>query len=112
MRERLRNDEGVALITVLMMIVMISIVSTLMLTDAIRQRQQSEFLEREDVVLAGTEALLERYAAKVTLDPLYYLHMVDEAERTRLCTDTGSLGYGLTVDPGNDWYDDCTTWTA
>lgn len=110
MRDRWRNDEGIALITVLMMIMMISVVSTLLLTDALRQRQQSEFLEREDVVLAGTEALLERYAAKVTLDPLYFLHMVDEAERTRLCTDTGSIGFGLTVDPGNTWYDDCTTW--
>lgn len=105
------DDSGVALITVLMAIVMISAVTTLLLTQAIRQLEQAEFAEREDIVLAGTEALLERYATKMTLDPLYYLHTVDEAERTRRCQTTSSVIYNTTVDPGNAWSDDCTAWT-
>ena len=71
MRERFREDQGIALITVLMMIMMISIVSTLLLTDAIRQRQQSEFIEREDVVLVVTAERVDRRArwVKAFRDP-------------------------------------------
>lgn len=115
MRDRLRRlrgeDSGVALITVLMAIVMMSAVVTLLLTQSIRQLEQAEFLEREDIVLAGTEAMLERYATKMTLDPLYYLHTVDESERARVCDTVTSLIFGVTVQPGNAWSDDCTEWT-
>ncbi len=115
MRERLRQpgreDAGVALITVLMAIAMMSAVVTLLLTQSIRQLEQAEFLEREDVVLAGTEAILERYASKMTLDPLYYLHTVDESERARLCTTTTSTIFGDTVQPAAAWSDDCPDWT-
>lgn len=112
MRERLRDDDqGVALITVLMAIVMMSAVVTLLLTQSIRQLEQAEFLEREDIVLAGTEAILERYATKMTLDPLYYLHTVDEAERSRRCDTATSLLFNTVVNPGGAWEDDCTEWT-
>ncbi len=115
MRERLRliaqQDGGLALITVLMAITMISAVVTLLLTQSIRQLEQAEFLEREDIVLAGTEAMLERYASKMTLDPLYYLHKVDESERARVCDTTGLPTTGVTVQPGNAWDSRCVDWT-
>jgi len=115
MPSRLRSvwhqDGGLALITVLMAITMISAVVTLLLTQSIRQLEQAEFLEREDIVLAGTEAMLERYASKMTLDPLYYLHTVDESERARQCDTAGLPTSGSTIQPGNPWDSKCVDWT-
>ncbi len=105
------REEGVALITALVTVLLVSIVTALILTLAVRQEQQSSFQRREDTVIAGTEALLDRYASKITLDPLFYLHYVDEAERARLCSDSGSASYGKVTEPGNGWDDTCGAWS-
>jgi hypothetical protein len=109
---RLRNDSGLALATVLVTIFMLTMFTTLLLREAVTQRQQSEFQAREDVVVAGAEAMLERYAAKLTLDPLYFMHWVDEVERARVCDTPASAGYGQpAVQPGNAWpWSDCEEW--
>ena len=102
----LRNDEsGVALITVVMALLLIGAFTVLVGQLALSQQQQSDFQAREDGTIAGAEAMLERYATKMTLDPLYYLHKVDEAERTRSCN-----SFPLVVDPGGDWDDTCLDW--
>ncbi len=110
---RLRNDSGLALATVLVTIMLLTMFTTLLLREAITQRQQSEFQAREDVVVAGAEAMLERYAAKLTVDPLYFMHWVDEGERARVCDTLTSAGYGQpAVQPGNAWpWPDCEEWT-
>ncbi len=110
---RLRNDSGLALATVLVTILMLSMFTALLLRQAVTQRQQSEFQAREDVVVAGAEAMLERYAAKLTVDPLYFIHWVDEGEHARVCDKPASAGYGQpAVQPGKAWpWSDCEVWT-
>ncbi len=110
---RLRNESGLALATVLVTILLLSMFTTLLLREAVTQRQQSEFQAREDVVVTGAEAMLERYAAKLTIDPLYFVHWVDEGERARVCQTTTSAGFGQpAVQPGNQWpWSDCEEWT-
>lgn len=71
---------------------------------------QSGFQAREDAVLAGAEAMLDRYAAKLSIDPLYYQRFVDEAEAPRRCTDTSSPAFPSVVNPGNPWITDCSSW--
>ena len=70
----------------------------------------SQTQRRDDTLVAGGEAMLERYAAKLTIDPLYYLNRVDEAEMPRRCADTGSSNYGLRSEPGTAWFANCTSW--
>ena len=110
---RLRDDSGLALATVLVAILLLTMFTTLLLREAVTQRQQSEFQAREDIVVAGAEAMLERYAAKLTVDPLYFMHWVDEGERARVCETPTSAGYGQpAVQPGNAWpWPDCEEWT-
>ncbi len=106
--DRLRRDErGIALLTVLSFLLVVGAIAVLLTRLAISQLNQSDFQEREDVTIAGTEAILERYAAKMTLDPLYYAHRVDEAERTRVCDADPSI----VRNPGEDWDDTCTSWS-
>ena len=77
--------------------------------DGVREYTNAQYHRRDDTVIAGAEGMLERYASKLTVDPLYYLHYVDEAEMPRTCTDPGPDN-GLTVQPGNAWFPDCTVW--
>jgi hypothetical protein len=77
---------------------------------ALSDLQGAQHERREDTILVGAEAMLERYAAKLTIDPYYYRHYVDEAELPRRCSDVSSSSYGVVVQPGNAWIDDCTAW--
>ncbi len=106
----LRRDEGTALITAILIGTVIMGFSVLLAQLSVREVRQASFQEQEDVTLAATEAMLERYATKLTLDPAYYFHRVDEAERTRVCTDVSSVSLGVSFDPGSDWDDSCGTW--
>lgn len=110
MRDPARRDEGSALITAILIGMVIMGFSVLLAQLSVREVRQASFQEQEDVTLAGTEAMLERYATKLTLDPAYYFHRVDEGERARVCTDAGSVSFGATVNPGNVWDDSCGTW--
>ncbi|RPI24136.1 MAG: hypothetical protein EHM57_03085, partial [Actinobacteria bacterium] len=106
-----RDDErGVAMLTVVMGMLAIVLMTVMIQRLASIQNSASGFQAREDIVLATTEAMLERYAAKLTIDPFYYQQYVDEAEAPRTCTDSDSSGFGSMVAPGNAWVTDCTTW--
>lgn len=108
----LRSDQrGVAMLTVVMGMLAIVLMTVMIQRLATMQNSSSSFQAREDIVLATTEAMLERYAAKLTIDPFYYQRYVDEAEGPRTCTDTDSAGFGSEVDPGNVWFTDCTSWS-
>jgi len=86
------------------------LIVTLVFRNAEQEYRDSQMLRRQDTLVVAAEAMLERYAAKMTLDPLYYQHFVDHAEAPRRCTDTASSGYGMVVAPGGAWYADCRTW--
>ncbi len=108
---RLRDEGGFALGTVIIGVFTIVILTVLLSRLAVNQTDRADLGKREDTVLAGTEAMLERYAAKMTIDPSYYLSYVDEAEAPRVCTDSTSSNYGAVVGPGNTWVEDCETWS-
>jgi len=107
----MRRERGAALATVVMLVMFVSLAVILLLKVATSQYQQSRAQEREDVVVAGAEAILDRYAAKLTIDSRYYLHWVDEAERARVCETVGAPTYGDVVQPGHAWDERCDTWS-
>jgi len=104
------SEAGIAMVTVIMGVLAIVLMTVLIQQITIQQTTQSDFQAKEDSVLATTEAILERYAAKLTIDPVYYQRWVDESEGPRVCTDVGSLWNGAQVNPGNPWHEDCQTW--
>lgn len=106
-----RNEEGVALAIVIMGILAIALLTFLVQRLATTQLTQSDFVASEDTVLAAGEAIMERYATKLSIDPLYYQRYVDEAEAPRRCSDATSGSFGTVVAPGNSWVTDCATWT-
>lgn len=106
-----RRDEGFAMMTVVMGLGAIVVLATVVFQGALREYDGAQYQRRDDTLIAGAEAMLERYATKLTIDPLYYLSWVDEAELPRRCTQNGSSGNGDVVQPGNAWFDDCFTWT-
>jgi len=108
---RLRNQEGMAIATVMALMLFISVAVALLLKVATSQYRDAATQEKEDVVVAGAEAILDRYAAKLTIDARYYLHWVDEAERARRCQTTTAASYGDLVEPGNPWDSGCLSWT-
>ena len=112
MLERVRKEEsGVALAVVVMGVVAIALVTILLQRIATTQMNQSNFIAGEDAVLAAGEAMLERYAAKLTIEPLYYQLQVDEAEAPRRCDDPRSASFDVVVNPGSSWPANCATWT-
>ncbi len=106
-----RDDEsGAALLSVIMSMGALIVIVSLLYQVALSNHQHAQYERREDTILVGAEAMLERYAAKLTIDPLYYRHYVDEAELARRCTDASSAYYNQVTEPGNAWFDDCVTW--
>lgn len=105
------RDDGVALALVMLGISVVAGLGIVIGHEAVAQNNHAHYQKRDDVLVANGEALLDRYAAKLTIDPAYHLHWVDEAERTRRCTD-GTIPANLNVEvgPGNAWLDGCRTW--
>lgn len=106
-----RREGGFALMAVIMGVGAIVVLVVLIFQSALREYSGSQYQRRDDTLVAGAEALLERYAAKLTIDPMYYRNRVDEAEMPRRCTDSRSASHSLVVEPGNAWFADCTTWS-
>ncbi|VAW03201.1 hypothetical protein MNBD_ACTINO02-3082 [hydrothermal vent metagenome] len=110
LRQLYGDEKGVAMAIVVMGMLAIILMTVMIQSLATSQLNQADYFKREDTVLAGTEAMLERYATKLSIDPLYYQRYVDEAEAPRVCSDTTSTGYNTTVLPGNNWISTCATW--
>jgi len=110
MSDRMRDERGFALMAVVMGIGALLFIVIVIFQGAAREYRGAQYHRRDDTVIAGAEAMLERYAAKLTIDPRYYQNFVDQAELPRRCTDGASANYGLTVAPGNPWYEECQTW--
>ncbi len=105
------GEAGAALAVVVMGVLAIALITFLVQKLAISQTTQANFYAGEDATLAAGEAMLDRYATKLSIDPLYYQTYVDEAEAPRRCTDSGSTSFGTVVNPGNPWITDCAIWT-
>ena len=105
-----RRDGGFAMVAVVLGIGVVVFLVAVLFQQASGEYGHAQYQRREDTLVAGGEAMLERYAAKLTIDPSYYLRWVDEAELPRRCTDASSLHYYGIVQPGNAWYGDCSTW--
>ena len=105
------SEDGVALAIVIMGVLAVALLTFLVQKLAISQTTQSNYYASEDAVLASGEAMLERYATKLSIDPLYYQRYVDEAEAPRRCSDAASTSFGAIVNPGNVWITDCSSWT-
>ncbi|MFH1104102.1 MAG: hypothetical protein V1757_04030 [Actinomycetota bacterium] len=110
MRDRMRDDGGFAMMAVVMGIGALIFIVIVIFQSAVREYHGAQYQRRDDTIIAGAEGMLERYAAKLTIDPRYYQNFVDQAELPRRCTDATSSNYGLTAQPGDAWYDECQTW--
>ncbi|MEE9205540.1 MAG: hypothetical protein V3U50_01020, partial [Acidimicrobiia bacterium] len=104
-----RSEGGFAMMTVVMGMTAMVFLVLLIYQDGVREYTGAQHQRRDDTVIVGAEGMLERYASKLTVDPLYYQHYVDEAEMPRKCTDSGPNN-GSIVQPGNPWFEDCTVW--
>jgi len=107
--KRADREAGFAMITVVLGIGALVVMVVLVFQQANAEYRNAQYQRREDTLVAGAEAMLERYAAKFTIDPIYYQRHVDEAELPRRCNDPLSPHYGTVVQPGNPWVA-CSSW--
>ena len=98
------------MIVVMLAVGALVLIVALVFRNAEAEYHDAQMTRRSDTLVVAADAMLQRYAAKMTLDPLYYLHYVDQAEAPRHCTDATSTGYDRVVAPGGAWYPDCRTW--
>jgi hypothetical protein len=105
-----QREHGFAMIVVMLAVGSLVLIVALVFRNAEAEYRDAQMLRRSDSLEVAADAMLQRYAAKMTLDPLYYLHYVDQAEAPRHCTDATSSGYDRVVQPGGVWYPDCRTW--
>ena len=100
------------MVAVVMGFFVVAMLAFLVMSNSERQVEDSYRVYREDRVLAATEAQLERYAALLTEDGLYYTKVVDDAERARECTASPtSSSIGVVREPGQPWADlNCTAY--
>ncbi len=106
----MRSDRGAAMPAVILGSAALAFLVIFAFQQATDEFSAAQEQRRDDTLVAGAEAMLERYAAKLTIDPSYFQNWVDEAELPRRCTDTSSTSHGLTRQPGTAWYTDCPTW--
>jgi hypothetical protein len=107
---RASGDSGLGLVLVVVAMMVVTMITVVLVSEATAQHNQAELQKRDDVLVANAEAVIDRYAAKLTIDPQYYLHRVDESERARTCTQSGHAQNGVEVTAGNDWIDGCSQW--
>ena len=107
---RAEREGGFALAVVVMGMGALMLIIILLFKQASGDYDDSQYQRRENAILAGADGMLQRYATKLTIDPLYYRRFVDEAELTRVCTDTSSPHYGTVVQAGGAWFYDCSLW--
>lgn len=107
-----REESGIAMITVVMGFFVVALLGFLLMSNSERQVDDAYRTYREDRSLAAAEAELERYAAHLTENGLYYLVKVDDAERARTCTVSSiPSSVGVVRQPGEAWGDlSCSQW--
>ena len=109
-RKRTRTEQGVAMVTVVLGIMVIFAAVLVLAREAVAQYRDARYNERDDVLLAHMEATLDRYVSKIEIDPAYHLRWVDEFERARTCSDVLSPHYDQVRSAGQEWFEDCGSW--
>ncbi len=104
------GDDGFTLIAVVTFSMLVMLLTTALLGDSVTQANDSQRQKRDDQLIAGAEAVIDRYASKLTINPQYFLQRVDESERARTCVQAGHPQVNVEVAPGNDWIDGCIEW--
>ena len=103
------------MITVILGTAVITLALIVLLREAVAQVEDSKYQQREDVLLAGTEAAVDRYITNLNTDPNYWLLFVDHAERARICG--AGVFDGQRKEPpvlpatATPWFADCPVWT-
>ena len=90
-----RDDSGFAMMATVMGVGAIAFLILTIFQTAQGEYREAQFQRRDDTVVVAAEGMLDRYAGKLTIDPLYYRHYVDEgcpapAPTPRLPTTTAS----------------------
>ncbi|MEO1063279.1 MAG: hypothetical protein AAFZ07_17835 [Actinomycetota bacterium] len=105
-----QGDDGFTLIAVVTFSLLVMLLTTALLGESVSQANDSQRQKRDDQLIAGAEAVIDRYASKLTINPQYYLQRVDESERARTCVQSGHAQINVEVQPGSDWISGCIEW--
>ena len=62
------------MILVMVGIMIVTMIAVVLSQEAVAQSNHAHYQKRDDVLVANAEAIIDRYAAKLTIDPAYYLH--------------------------------------
>jgi Tfp pilus assembly protein PilX len=85
------NEDGIALATVIGMIVVLTVLSVVLIDQVTTESDRSASAATSDAVFQAAEAGINDYLAKLTEDPAYYDHCVAKGESTRERDDNHAL---------------------
>jgi Tfp pilus assembly protein PilX len=115
-----RRDDGIAMLTVVILIAFLSMVSIALINVVTSESTRSGSAVSSNASFQAAEAGLDDYLAKLVDDKTYYMHHVHPAESTRHPTsgaDVDPLASGTTCNAsktgalGLDWTTGTSTWT-
>jgi hypothetical protein len=86
----LKNEDGIALATVIAMIAVLTVLSVTLIDQVTAESSRASSAVKSDAVYQAAEAGINDYIAKLTEDPQYYDHCVAKGESTRLRGDNGT----------------------
>lgn len=93
-----RQEDGVALVTVVMMITVLTLLGVVLIDQVRSESRRSASAVISDGVYQAAEAGVNDYIAKLLDDPQYYDHFVANGESSRQPSTGGSV-----VAPGGEW---------
>jgi len=102
-----RDEDGIAMLTVLGMTVLLMVLAFGMIDVMQGEASRSRAAVKRDAAYQAAEAGVDEYISKLIDDRLYYVHFVHPGESTRRATASGR-----TVTAGSTWQQsDGNTWT-
>ena len=110
--QHLRDEQGIALVLVIIIGLVLTTLSTILLTALVSENTHSSDAVTRQQSFQAAEAGLNSYASKLIEDGLFYSHYVAPGESTRKDPGSGTLvtagspwPYGLswTYPNGHDW---------
>jgi hypothetical protein len=107
MTRRLRDEDGIAMVMVMGIIVLLSVLAVTLIDTMMGEAARSRKAVTRDAAYHAAEAGIDEYIAKLIDDRLYYVHFVHPGEATRRSTANGRL-----VAPAQAWAQaDGSAWT-
>jgi hypothetical protein len=105
--KRLRNEEGIAMLTVLAITVLLTVLAVVFLDVMNGEAARSKTAVTHETAYQAAEAGIDEYISKLVDDRLYYVHFVHPGESTRRSTASAR-----TVGPSQTWQQsDGGSWT-